>query len=59
MDIYVGYTQHCNFPLVYVFHAGQSHHSIHIHEDAGNLGLWFDTILQYFQEWVKSVESKL
>ena len=53
------YTQHRNFPLVYMFSAGQSHPLIHIHETVGNLGPWFDTILPPFQEWVMSLTSKL
>ena len=41
-------TQHCNFPLVYMFSAGQLHLLIHIHETVENIGLWFDTILPTF-----------
>ena len=48
-----------NFPLVYMFSAGQSHILIHIHETVGNLGLGFDTIVPPFPEWVMCFESKL
>ena len=48
-----------NFPLVYMFSAGQSHLLIHIHETVENLGLWFDHIISSFQERVMSYKFKL
>ena len=52
-------TQQRNFPLVYMFSAGQSHLLILIPETRGNLRLWFDTLLPSFQEQVMSFESNL
>ena len=48
------YTQYRNFPLVSMF----SDLLIHTQETVGNIGLWFDTILPSFQEWIISYESK-
>ena len=53
------YTQYRNFPLVYMFPAGQSKLLIHISETVGKLRLWPDTILPSFQELVNSFESSL
>ena len=46
------YTQHRNFPFIYMFSAGQSHLVIHIPETVG-------IHRPSFQEWVMSFESKL
>ena len=55
------YTQHCNFPLVYMCLAGQTHILIHIHETVGNLEPWFDTILPsdlfMSEQWVLNPNS--
>ena len=51
------YTEYCNFPLVAMFSAGQSHPLIHIHETVEYLRLGFDNILPSFQELVMCSEK--